>query len=77
MPFQEQNDTSVECACKAVIVKVSATDTKHLRFFYKPITLTALAVALSALAWIATTQDVIEEGRDKSRMYVAYLFLFV
>ena len=32
--------------------------------------MTALALALGALAYIATTQDVLEEGRDKKRMYV-------
>lgn len=42
-----------------------------LRFFFRPLTLTALALALGALAYIATTQDVLEEGRDKRRMYVA------
>jgi phosphatidylserine synthase 2 len=39
-----------------------------LRFFYKPITLSALGVALAALAYIATTNDVLEEGRDKRRV---------
>ncbi|KAF8272810.1 PSS-domain-containing protein [Lactarius quietus] len=36
-----------------------------IEFFYKPVTLTALAVALAALGYVATTQDVLEEGRDK------------
>jgi hypothetical protein len=38
------------------------------RFFYKPITLTALTFGLCLLAYIATTQDVMEEGRDKRRV---------
>jgi phosphatidylserine synthase 2 len=38
------------------------------RFFYKPITLTALTFGLGALAYVATTQDVLEEGRDKRRV---------
>ena len=41
-----------------------------LRFFFRPLTLTVLALALGALAYVATTQDVLEEGRDKRRMYV-------
>jgi phosphatidylserine synthase 2 len=40
-----------------------------IEFFYKPVTLTALAVALAALGYVATTQDVLEEGRDKRRVY--------
>jgi len=40
-----------------------------VEFFYKPVTLTALAVALAALGYVATTQDVLEEGRDKRRVY--------
>ena len=38
------------------------------RFFYKPITLTVLGVAFAILAYVATTQDVLEEGRDKRRV---------
>lgn len=41
-----------------------------VEFFYKPITLTALAVGLVVLAYVATTQDVLEEGRDKRRVGV-------
>lgn len=33
-------------------------------------TLTVLAFAFAALAYVATTQDVLEEGRDKKRVYV-------
>ncbi|ESK85418.1 phosphatidylserine synthase 2 [Moniliophthora roreri MCA 2997] len=36
-----------------------------VEFFYKPITLSTLAVGLVVLAYVATTQDVLEEGRDK------------
>ena len=39
------------------------------RFFYKPITLTALSVGLAALAYIAMSPDVLAEGRDKRRVY--------
>ena len=39
-------------------------------------TLTALAVALAALGYVATTQDVLEEGRDKRRVY-AFSYAFV
>lgn len=40
------------------------------RFFYKPITLTALGIALAVLAYVAMTQDVLKEGEEKKRMYV-------
>ena len=46
-----------------------------LRFFYRPLTLTALALALGALAYVATTQDVLEEGRDKRRVCVPFSML--
>ena len=39
-------------------------------------TLTALAVALAALGYVATTQDVLEEGRDKRRVY-AFMYALV
>ncbi|KAJ7820270.1 phosphatidyl serine synthase-domain-containing protein [Mycena leptocephala] len=39
-----------------------------VEFFYKPITLTALAGLLVLLAYLAMTQDVLEEGRDKRRV---------
>ncbi|KAH9038319.1 phosphatidylserine synthase 2 [Lactarius pseudohatsudake] len=39
-----------------------------IEFFYKPVTLTSLAIALAALGYVATTQDVLEEGRDKRRV---------
>jgi phosphatidylserine synthase 2 len=40
------------------------------RFFYKPITLSTLAFGLIVLAYVATTQDVLEEGQDKRRVGV-------
>ena len=42
------------------------------RFFYRPITLTVLAVGLALLAYVATTNDVLEEGKDKQRLYAFY-----
>ena len=41
-----------------------------LRFLYNTITLSVLYVALGILAYVAATQDVLEEGRDKRRVYV-------
>ena len=40
------------------------------RFFYHPITLTALAIGMSLLAYVATTNDVLEEGKDKRSLCV-------
>ncbi|KAF5381242.1 hypothetical protein D9757_007900 [Collybiopsis confluens] len=39
-----------------------------VEFFYNPITLTALGTGLVVLAYVATTQDVLEEGQDKRRV---------
>ncbi|KAG6900144.1 hypothetical protein C0993_002293 [Termitomyces sp. T159_Od127] len=39
-----------------------------VEFFYKPFTLSVLACGLILLAYVATTQDVLEEGRDKRRV---------
>ncbi|KAG7087934.1 hypothetical protein E1B28_011979 [Marasmius oreades] len=53
--------------------RITPFQEKHdtsVEFFYKPITLSALAVGLVVLAYVATTQDVLEEGRDKRRMGV-------
>ncbi|KAL0961514.1 hypothetical protein HGRIS_006455 [Hohenbuehelia grisea] len=53
--------------------RITPFQEKHdtsVEFFYKPITLTALSVALAVLAYVATTQDVLEEGRDKRRVGV-------
>ncbi|KAF8651936.1 hypothetical protein AX16_004580 [Volvariella volvacea WC 439] len=41
-----------------------------VEFFYKPLTLSALFVGFVVLAYVATTQDVLEEGRDKRRVGV-------
>ncbi|KAH0585836.1 Phosphatidylserine synthase 2 [Termitomyces sp. J132] len=41
-----------------------------VEFFYKPFTLSVLACGLILLAYVATTQDVLEEGRDKRRVGV-------
>jgi phosphatidylserine synthase 2 len=51
--------------------RITPFQEKHdtsVEFFYKPITLTALTFGLGVLAYIATTQDVLEEGRDKRRV---------
>ncbi|KZP18570.1 PSS-domain-containing protein [Athelia psychrophila] len=39
-----------------------------VEFFYKPITLTALFFGLVALAYVAMSKDVLEEGQDKRRI---------
>ncbi|KAG6813015.1 hypothetical protein H0H92_014753 [Tricholoma furcatifolium] len=39
-----------------------------VEFFYKPITLSVLSCGLILLAYVATTQDLLEEGRDKRRV---------
>ncbi|KAG9051694.1 hypothetical protein FS837_000083 [Tulasnella sp. UAMH 9824] len=44
-------------------------DAEHdtsVEFFFKPATLTVLAIALTFLAYVAITNDVLEEGREKS-----------
>ncbi|XP_006462960.1 hypothetical protein AGABI2DRAFT_224623 [Agaricus bisporus var. bisporus H97] len=41
-----------------------------VEFFYNPLTLSALTCALILLAYVAMTQDVLEEGRDKRRVGV-------
>lgn len=49
--------------------KIKPFDAEHdtsVEFFFKPTTLTALAVALTLLAYVATTNDVLKEGREKS-----------
>lgn len=43
------------------------------RFLYKPITLSVLTAGLVVLAYVAMSQDVIEEGREKRTMYVRIL----
>ncbi|KAF8624415.1 hypothetical protein AX15_005895 [Amanita polypyramis BW_CC] len=39
-----------------------------VEFFYKPLTLSALSIGLIILAYVAMTQDVLEEGHDKRRI---------
>lgn len=74
VPFQEKHDTSVEWA------DFLASSPEHslyvVRFFYKPVTLSALGIGLVVLAYVATTQDVLEEGQDKRRVYVRSYNLF-
>ncbi|KAG9000090.1 hypothetical protein FRB90_011877, partial [Tulasnella sp. 427] len=44
-------------------------DAEHdtsVEFFFKPATLTVLAIALTFLMYVAITNDVLEEGREKS-----------
>lgn len=56
--------------------RITPFQEKHdttVEFFYKPITLTALFLGLVALAYIAMSQDVLEEGKDKRRVYVPLL----
>ncbi|KAJ3973429.1 phosphatidyl serine synthase-domain-containing protein [Lentinula raphanica] len=51
--------------------KIVPFQEKHdtsVEFFYKPLTLSALGVGLVALAYVATTQDVLQEGQDKRRV---------
>ncbi|EJC98958.1 phosphatidylserine synthase 2 [Fomitiporia mediterranea MF3/22] len=50
-----------------------------IEFFYHPITLTALAVGMSLMAYVATTDDLLEEGRDKRRLgvYAAVCFFLL
>ena len=74
-PFQERRDTSIELARNQLshlhLGCAYLHDDFLRRFFYKPVTLTGalrLAVALAALGYAATTQDVLEEGRDKRRV---------
>jgi len=53
--------------------RITPFQEKHdtsVEFFYKPLTLSALACGLIVLAYVATTQDVLEEGRDKRRIGV-------
>ncbi|KAF9013052.1 phosphatidylserine synthase 2 [Cyathus striatus] len=53
--------------------RITPFQEKHdtsVEFFYKPVTLSSLAVALILLAYVATTQDLLEEGQDKRRMGV-------
>jgi len=72
-PFQERHDTTVECVTY-FMMSWEVNWVRHLwRFFYKPVTLSALTFGLVVLAYVAMTQDVLEEGRDKRRVYVVCL----
>ncbi|EIN12808.1 PSS-domain-containing protein [Punctularia strigosozonata HHB-11173 SS5] len=51
--------------------RITPFQEKHdtsVEFFYKPITLTVLGFGLAALAYVAMTEDVLAEGRDKRRV---------
>ncbi|PAV17421.1 phosphatidylserine synthase 2 [Pyrrhoderma noxium] len=50
-----------------------------IEFFYHPLTLTALALGMSLMAYVATTNDVLEEGKDKRRLgvYAAISFFLL
>ncbi|KDQ15125.1 hypothetical protein BOTBODRAFT_32107 [Botryobasidium botryosum FD-172 SS1] len=50
------------------IVPFAEQNDTSVEFFFKPITLTALAFGLTALAYVATSSDVLEEGSDKKRL---------
>lgn len=52
------------------IVPFAQTNDTSVEFFFKPTTLTSLAIAMCALAYVAMTNDVIEEGVDKQRLSV-------
>ncbi|KAF8329460.1 phosphatidyl serine synthase-domain-containing protein [Cantharellus anzutake] len=47
------------------IVPFDRTNDTSVGFFFKPATLTALAIMLAILAYVAISKDVLEEGRDK------------
>lgn len=53
--------------------RITPFQEKHdtsVEFFYNPLTLSSLACGLLILAYVATTQDVLEEGQDKRRVGV-------
>ncbi|QRV77681.1 phosphatidyl serine synthase [Ceratobasidium sp. AG-Ba] len=52
------------------IVPFAEKHDTSVEFFFKPLTLTALAIAMSILTYIAMSDDVLEEGRDKKRLGV-------
>jgi hypothetical protein len=58
-----------ECGVRAQrSTRLNGSSNSVSRFFFRPVTLTVLAFAFAALAYVATTQDVLEEGRDKRRV---------
>ncbi|THU92447.1 phosphatidylserine synthase 2 [Dendrothele bispora CBS 962.96] len=53
---------------KEPYTRITPFQEKHdtsVEFFYKPITLTALGIGMIALAYVAMSQDVLEEGAEK------------
>lgn len=50
------------------ITPFQETHDTSVEFFYKPVTLSALGCALAVLAYVAMSQDVLEEGGDKRRI---------
>ncbi|TDL17759.1 phosphatidylserine synthase 2 [Rickenella mellea] len=61
------------------IVPFAERHDTSVEFFFKPLTLTALAIGISIIAYVATTNDVLEEGRDKRRLgvYAAIAFFLL
>lgn len=57
------------------ILQLRGSVQRFHRFFYKPLTLTTLGLGLIVLAYVATTQDVLEEGKDKRRVYANFTSL--
>ncbi|CAE6418126.1 unnamed protein product [Rhizoctonia solani] len=52
------------------IVPFAEKHDTSVEFFFKPITLTALTIGMSIMAYIAMSNDVLEEGKDKKRLGV-------
>ncbi|OCB83859.1 phosphatidylserine synthase 2 [Sanghuangporus baumii] len=50
-----------------------------VEFFYHPLTLSALAVGMALMAYVATTEDLLAEGKDKRRLgvYAAISFFLL
>ncbi|KAF8956530.1 phosphatidylserine synthase 2 [Flammula alnicola] len=72
-PVPGLNGVPVRCDRTESYTRITPFQEKHdtsVEFFYKPVTLSALACGLIVLAYVATTQDVLEEGRDKRRVGV-------
>ncbi|KAF7364781.1 Phosphatidylserine synthase 2 [Mycena venus] len=66
-----RRDTGYDADRTEPYTRITPFQEKHdtsVEFFYKPITLTALAALLILLAYLAMTQDVLKEGRDKRRV---------
>ncbi|KAF8182289.1 phosphatidyl serine synthase-domain-containing protein [Pholiota molesta] len=57
--------------------RITPFQEKHdttVEFFYKPVTLSALTFGLIVLAYVATTQDVLEEGRTSAVFFAMIQF---